>query len=172
MSSRTVPFSARISMEDAEFISTLTFEGAHTPSDKLRALLSEARRRHQKSPRYSDNLEEMQDWLGPLKRQLMVREHDLSHHSDVTRHLLDWLPDVLALVATLAANIEHADVAQMEKTELDLLQRILRLNEALLPLAIVTPFAVSGEVSVKRQEALRLLAHMIHEKMVTQGDME
>ncbi|CAM5500755.1 hypothetical protein RLON56S_03654 [Alishewanella longhuensis] len=38
MTNKTVPFSARISVEDAEFISTLAYEGAHTPSEQVTCL--------------------------------------------------------------------------------------------------------------------------------------
>ena len=40
VSGKTIPFSARISVEDADFISTLEFDGARTPSEKLRGLLA------------------------------------------------------------------------------------------------------------------------------------
>ena len=74
MSSKTVPFSARISLEDASFISNLSFEGAVTPSDKLRSLLAQIRRREQQSSNYAENLQQMQEWLGPLQHQWQVRQ--------------------------------------------------------------------------------------------------
>ena len=45
MASKTVQISARISNEDAEFLSKLTINGAKTPSDKLRAIITQTRKR-------------------------------------------------------------------------------------------------------------------------------
>ncbi|MDX1391935.1 MAG: hypothetical protein R3241_06135, partial [Rheinheimera sp.] len=84
MSAKTVPFSARISVEDAEFISELEFDGANTPSDKLRALLAESRRRYQGYSDYGQNLAQMQEWLGRIKRQLLVRQQQLNQRSELT----------------------------------------------------------------------------------------
>ena len=95
MSTKTVPFSARISVEDAEFISSLEYDGAHTPSDKLRALLAETRRRHQGFSDYGQNLAQMQEWLGQIKRQLLVRQQQLSQHSELLVRVLDAVTDPL-----------------------------------------------------------------------------
>ena len=64
--SKTVSISARISHEDAEFLSSLTIEGATTPSDKLRALLADARQRHAGLQDYSSNLSHSNAQLGPV----------------------------------------------------------------------------------------------------------
>ena len=47
LSTKTVPLSVRVPYEDAEFIAGLHVNGANTPSDKLRAIINQARRRHQ-----------------------------------------------------------------------------------------------------------------------------
>lgn len=137
MSSKTVPFSARISIEDAEFISMLEYDGAHTPSDKLRALLAETRRRHTNAVNYGENLAQMQEWLGQMKRQLLVRQQQLNIHCEASVRLLDALPDLLATLQTHTATAAQANVRDMRDAEQTLLQKFLRLNELLLPLAVL-----------------------------------
>ena len=87
--SRSVPFSARISTEDAAFIAGLEIDGAHTPSDKLRALLAEARKRRQGSGDYESSLQLAMDWLQPLRRpqqpSLDVRQGRRTHPVHASR---------------------------------------------------------------------------------------
>ena len=143
MSLKTVPFSARISVEDAEFISNLEFDGAHTPSDKLRALLAQTRRHYQGYRDYGQNLAHMQEWLGQIKRQLLIRQQQLNQRNEVMLCVLDVLPDLLATLQTMAANCDTLNVRELQLTEQQTLQKICRLNEFLLPLAI-TEDADSG----------------------------
>ena len=44
MSSKTVPLSVRISHDDAEYIAGLKIDDALTPSDKVRAIIRDARK--------------------------------------------------------------------------------------------------------------------------------
>ena len=46
---RSVPLSVRVAPEDADFISRVEIAGAETPSEKVRALLAEARRRQNRN---------------------------------------------------------------------------------------------------------------------------
>lgn len=52
MPEKSVPLSVRISVDDAEFIARLSLEGATTPSEKMRKLLGEARRRREDAADY------------------------------------------------------------------------------------------------------------------------
>ena len=45
--SKSVPLSVRVSPDDARFISQIDIAGAATPSDKVRALLADARKRRE-----------------------------------------------------------------------------------------------------------------------------
>jgi hypothetical protein len=165
MSAKTVPFSARISVEDAEFISELEFDGANTPSDKLRALLAESRRRYQGYSDYGQNLAQMQEWLGRIKRQLLVRQHQLNQRSELTVRLLDALPDILATLQTMAAQCESMNVRQLRQTETQIMHSICRLNELLLPLAL------TAESESEIVDGLVKLAKLITQYgLATQGE--
>lgn len=167
MSSKTVPFSARISIEDAEFISTLEYDGAHTPSDKLRALLAETRRKHASYPDYGHNLAQMQEWLGQMKRQLLIRQQQLNRQAEPVLRVLDALPDLLATLQTMAARCPQMNVRELQQTEQSVLQKIYRLNELLLPLAITQSNSDDQEL----QRGLFALATLISEhRMAIQGE--
>lgn len=164
MSTKTVPFSARISVEDAEFISGLEYDGAHTPSDKLRALLAETRRRHQGFADYGQNLAQMQEWLGQIKRQLLVRQQQLSQHSELLVRLLDALPDLLATLQTMAASCGSLNSRELQQTEQQVMIKLCRLNELLMPLAL------TGSADTELVQGMFGLATLIHEhKLAIQG---
>lgn len=167
MSSKTVPFSARISIEDAEFISTLEYDGAHTPSDKLRALLAETRRKHTSYPDYGQNLAQMQEWLGQMKRQLLIRQQQLNQQAEPVVRVLDALPDLLATLQTMAAHCPQMNVRELQQTEQSVLQKIYRLNELLLPLALTQ----SSNNDNDMQQGLFALVTLINEhRMAIQGE--
>lgn len=165
--SKTVPFSARISLDDAEFISSLEYEGAATPSDKLRALLAETRRRHGNQVDFGHNLAQMQEWLTPLKRRLLVRQDQLQSSMEIANRLLDTLPELLARLLTLAARAEQLGARELRQGEQQLLQAMLRMNELLLPLAL-RPEHVKAQADL---EALYKLANLVSQyKMTLDGE--
>src|SRR5688572_21558639 len=126
MSNKTIPFSARISVEDLEFISSLEYEGASTPSDKLRGLLNETRRSYSNQIDYAHNLAQMQGWFTPMKRQLLVRQDQLQLTTEITNRLLDSLPELIARLQTLAARAAEASARELRQGEQHLLQSLVR----------------------------------------------
>jgi hypothetical protein len=167
MASKTVPFSARISVEDAEFISTLEYDGAHTPSDKLRALLAETRRRHASFTDYGQNLAQMQEWMGQIKRQLLIRQQQLNQQSEPVLRVIDALPDLLATLQTLSARCAQLNVGELHQAEIAVLQKIIRLNELLLPLAFSASTAETNEISAS---IFKLAQFIIDNKIAIQGE--
>lgn len=96
MPAKTIPLSVRVTDEDAEFIAGLAIEGATTPSDKLRAIIAQARRRVEGAEDYTTCLGLIEDFLAPAQRQLKTREHDLRVHSELVQVLSEWLPEAVA----------------------------------------------------------------------------
>lgn len=161
MSSKTVPFSARISLEDASFISNLSFEGAVTPSDKLRSLLAQIRRREQQSSNYAENLQQMQEWLGPLQHQWQVRQQQVQQPAEVMAALLPWLPEMLALVQSHSANLAEQTASQLRQIEFAVLQQLYRLNAAVLPLLLQQGYQASSTQHQQQHQDLVRLAELI-----------
>ena len=158
MSGKTIPFSARISVEDAEFISRLEFEGAHTPSEKLRGLLAETRRQQSSCEDYAQNLSQAQELFGKMKHQLLVHQQSLNYLPDVTLRVLDTLPDLLASLQTLTTRSANLSTQELQAADAGILDKILHLNALLLPLAIT-----SQHTSDKKQKTVFDLATLLHE---------
>lgn len=161
---KTVPFSARISVEDAEFISTLAYEGAHTPSDKLRALLAETRQRYANFDDFSANLAQMDEWFKQLSRPLLVRQQQLQIRTDAVNRLLDALPELLALLQTLAARSKTLNIRELQHAEQQIMQQVLNIVSLLLPLVVTQPQPTA------EQDGLFKLAELITQhRMAVQG---
>ena len=93
-----VAIGARVPRVDAEFISQIKIEGATTPSDKVRVIIAEARRRHQGSNNYDACLEQVNHLLSATNRLLRHAELESKQHSELVARVLDWLPSRACLL--------------------------------------------------------------------------
>ena len=100
MANKSISLSVRVSQQDAEFVAGLDLPGAATPSDKLRELIREARRRHEQTNDYNAMLA----LLEQLVRQAKARNQFARHVDRVQSELIDaayeWLPETLAWLTT------------------------------------------------------------------------
>ena len=137
MPDKTVSISARISQDDAEFLSQLIVSGAKTPSDKLRAILMEARQRHLGQQEYSDGLRLMRDMYAPLTERLQQAEYESGQHSELLVRLMQWLPDIAAYVLSGVPNEEKGiQKKELVAFEHGVVDRVFRLMESMLQLGI------------------------------------
>lgn len=134
---KTVQVSARISQEDAAFLASLQISGAHTPSDKLRAIITEARHRQAGQESYRDCVRMVDNLLEPTR--LVIGESELRHkmHSDLIPRVLDWLPDMLGLVVASRAELsEDESIESMVALETAIADRVFRLMESVLQMGV------------------------------------
>ena len=137
MSGKTVSISARISQDDAEFLSQLVISDAKTPSDKLRAILMEARQRHLGQQEYGDGLRLMREMYAPLLDRLQQAEYDTGEHSELLLRLMQWLPDMAAYVVSgVSSNEESIQKKELVAFEQGVVDRVFRLMESVLQLGI------------------------------------
>ncbi len=136
MMPRTVPISARISQEDAEFLSQLTIAQAITPSDKLRAIISEARERHAVAKDYRGCYQTMQGWVQPAQEKIRQAELDNHIHSELVQRTAEWLPDTVAYLVSVMGDDEEITREQLKQLEAGLADRVFRLVESVLQLGI------------------------------------
>jgi len=137
MSSRSIPISVRITPEDAEFIAAMDVAGASTPSDKVRAVLGEARRRRMESRDYPGCLAMLQEMLSPALRNLRQAELDHGMHSELVALLGEWLPEVMAVLIASAAEVGPAETEEsLHEVEAAVADRVFRLIDAVLRLGI------------------------------------
>lgn len=139
MSSKQVTISARISHEDAEFLSEMDINGAKTPSDKFRAIIAEAKRRRQMPQDYAGNFQMIQEMILPVIQQIRKKEVENQVHSEIITRIMEWMPDALAFLISLKFQTQTKDDLQMLlHLEQGIVERLFRLMESFLQLAITS----------------------------------
>lgn len=137
MPSKQVTISARIPQEDAEYISQLTIDGAKTPSDKLRAIITEARQRSNREQDYAGSLHSIQEIIQPVLRKIRKIEVENQIHSEIVIRSAEWIPDAVAfLVSFILASDKQKPNEKMLQLEQGVTERLIRLMESVLQLAI------------------------------------
>lgn len=132
---KKIQIGARISAEDAEFLNLLEINGATTPSDKLRAIIEEARLRRDCAGDYTGSFRTIQEQVIPLTERIKKAEFDKNIHSGLLARILEWLPDFYAYCfSSLPENIEtEEELIAYEKGAID---RVIRLFESFLHLML------------------------------------
>lgn len=152
--SKTVPLSVRISESDAAFIARISLPGAVTPSDKIRALIAEARLRHEAldSPREGGAF--VRALLQPQRERVRALEEQLGMHSEAVAKLVEWLPEFLALFLGASLSKQEDAALSLRALERVLVSKLLATVEALLRLAVTSqepcydPQVVSSQLEV------------------------
>ncbi|MCP4873986.1 MAG: hypothetical protein GY896_00750 [Gammaproteobacteria bacterium] len=136
MSVKMIAIGARVPQEDAEFISQLKIEGATTPSDKVRIIIAEARRRHQGSNNYDACLDQVNSLLAATNSMLRHAELETRSHSELMARTLDWLPDLVAYLLSSKQKMVNGDRDEMTSLEEDVADRVFRLIESVMQLGV------------------------------------
>lgn len=137
MPSKQVTISARISAEDAEFISRLTIDDAKTPSDKLRAIIAKAKEHNTRQKDYAGSLSDIQELIQPVVREIRKTEVENQIHSELLVRLAEWIPDTVAfLISSILEKNEPKTNEEMIQIEQGVADRLVRLMESVLQLAI------------------------------------
>lgn len=129
-----VPISVRISQEDADFIASLQINGANTPSDKIRELLTQARTLHSQSMDYDTALTMAEQNLSTARHEILTLEKELGIHSHIVARIFEILPDLMALmVADYPKSCDKSALIDFEKQAM---WRVVRLMDSILQLAV------------------------------------
>ena len=129
-----VSISARISQEDAEFISQLSIEGATTPSDKVRAIIADAKRRSLGNNDYLSTLKQLRELVEPNLNHIREAEFHSEMHSELITMLYEYLPDMLACL--VSGTDQGMDAEALVALEKNCAERLFRLTEAMLLLKV------------------------------------
>lgn len=134
---KTIPISARISHDDAEFISALKIQGVTTPSEKVRVLISEARKRHEGMHDYRNSLMMYQDLLNRVVAETREIENEHHIHSELVSRLLEWLPDMMAFVTSMGMELQTTkSVEKLKALEEGITDRSFRVMNSVLQMGI------------------------------------
>jgi hypothetical protein len=131
---KKVQIGARVSQEDVEFISQLKIEGAHTPSDKLRAIIENARKNAEYCYDYTGSYRFIKNELSPIQEYIKQAENSQGIHSTVVERILEWMPDFYAYcMSNLNPEENDNDLAGFERGASE---KLFRLFESLLQLEL------------------------------------
>ena len=140
MSPKTSLLSVRLSDEDAAFLAQLERRGATTPSEKLRALLAEAREAHEARGDAATAVQRLQRELAPTIDAIRRYELETGRRSAVLTEVLHAVPELTGLLiagpATSATTSKDAQDAAFLALEARVADRALALLEGLLRLAV------------------------------------
>ncbi len=134
MAGKTIPLSVRISHDDAEFIAGLKIDGAVTPSDKIRAIITDARTREQHSQDYNGNLKLAKDLFAPTLEQVQSEENINNQHSELLITFSDWLAESVAFFAS-SYNSTGKKV-NLKNIEAGVTKRVFRLMDFVLRMGV------------------------------------
>lgn len=160
---KTVSLSTRISQDDAEFLSGITIQGAKTPSEKLRVIISETRKRHEGMQDYRSSLTMYQDLLNRVVSE--TREMELEHqiHSELLTRLTEWLPDMMAFLTATGAELQQThSVESLKYLEEGIADRSFRLIQSVLQMGITdTCPCYQTDAVAKRMSAVVSLVNIM-----------
>lgn len=137
MSGKMVPISTRLRQEDVEFISQLNVAGATTPSDKLRVIIADARRRAEGMQNYASGFQLVQELFAPVRTYIRQAELSTGRHSEMMTRLVDWLPDMVAyLMSTMNRADNDIDEEGLKHLEQGATDRVFRLIESVMQMGV------------------------------------
>jgi hypothetical protein len=129
--------SARLPMEDVEWLASIEIPGATTASDKLRALVARSRQIQESTADFQTSLIWARELVAPLVAEIGSFEHREGVHSEALRLVAEAVPQMMALLLSgrNLANNPKQNASQLEER---LITRSMQLATALLRLS-VTP---------------------------------
>ena len=170
MSGKTVPLSVRVSDDDALFLARLEIDDAVTPSEKLRALLHEAQRRHAGQQDASEGGLLLRDTANPARRVVRRLEGQLGRKSDLILKLYERVPD---LMAKLIAGPEEKDNPEVLKVfEAELTDQICVLLKDFITIGLSSPARVYSEdiFNAEMMQVINLIELVRHHQNIKKGD--
>ncbi|WP_374334338.1 hypothetical protein [Leeia sp.] len=163
-----MPVSGRIPEDLYQWLSTSTFEGATTMSDKLRAGLTQLKHQQEGDADYGSALERQKALAETLRRQL-ARLEPAQGHSEVLATLLEHVPSLMAALASA----QVLDLKDAQRLEDQLIQRSMQLLENLLRQAVTRQArAYDPDVVTRRITPILELATIIQQQGIhtTEGN--
>mgnify|MGYP000078054335 CR=1 FL=1 len=173
MSGKSVAVSVRLSNEEAAFLAAFEASGATTLSDKLRSMITEARRRGELGKNYADSLRYVDALLAPTLHGIREAEAELGLHSALLLQLAHWLPDAIAfLIAGAPTDGEGMAETDLRRLEAGAADRVFDMMENTLRLGVTgTSPCYDADTIARRYESVAKLIDLIkHSNVERTGD--
>lgn len=170
MSEKSVNLSVRLSAEEARFLKRLSVPNADTVSEKLRLIIDRAKRREEGAHNYPAALRLVDELLDPVRLGLLDQERREQVHSELLARVYEWLPDMLGfLLAGVEQEPDSDEVIELAQLESGISERVFRLIEAVLRLALTDPNPCYEPDAISRRLAPALaLADLLQQKETKQ----
>ncbi len=136
MPHKTKQVGVRLTDEEAEFLAGFKAENAATPSDKLRAIIDDARRRKLGTEDYAGSLKLIQDMMAPTTRIIRSSENTHRLHSELVTRLSEWVPECMAYLIASNGNRTELEPSELLEVENALSDRVFVLIQSVLQLAV------------------------------------
>lgn len=160
-----MPLSGRIPDDLYQWLSTTSFDGAITMSDKLRVAVTTLKQLQEGDADYNGALSMHRDLCANTRVQLSQLEPKHGH-SEVLSTIIEHAPAISAALTSAQIN----GLADARRLEDQLTQRCLQLAESLLRQAITRQArAYDGEVVARHSAALIELATLIHKQSINEA---
>ncbi|MCL2178075.1 MAG: hypothetical protein FWC28_08415 [Proteobacteria bacterium] len=135
----------RFPLLDIAWLASLQLKDALTPSDKIRSIVTTARRQHEGYGDYEASLSWLSELLAPVVASIRAREFRAEGpglHSELLTFFIEWLPQTLALVLARSRGTQEGgegeNLESLVQLEAQLAQRCFQLCESLLRLGVGT----------------------------------
>jgi hypothetical protein len=138
MASKNVTVSVRLSEEESDFLTSLRITEAKTPSDKLRAIIQQAKLMQESTSDFHESLNLLKNLTEPTLRHLLENERKTNLHSDLISKYSTWVIESLAYFITALEenNDSSKNKEKLLEIELGLITRMKKFFEDFLRLGV------------------------------------
>lgn len=126
----------RLDEDDLTFLSQVEINGAGNLSEKIRALINEARAQREGAKEYCAAHDFARNLFARIVRQINAAEVETGQRSELTHRLLAWLPEAVAFALSACPNKEDTKACgeRLKTIELGLSERAFSLVDSMLQL--------------------------------------
>ncbi len=134
MAMKTHPTTIRLTEDDQTFLASLKMPGATTISDKIRALIEDRHLQQQAGHDYRSAVILANGLMAPIQEAVRVAENNHKIHSQLVRRVIEWTPELLAVLMAEGAGNDNKELnkAALEHLEQSLVEQVSRLMDTAL----------------------------------------
>ena len=167
---KKIQIGARVTEADAEFINLLEIDGATTPSDKLRAIIEEARLQREYGRDFTGSYRMIQKQLGPAVEKIKEAEFENNIHSSLLARILEWMPEFYAYCLSSLPTEKIDSTEGLKEYEVGAVDRVVRLFESLLHLELSSQASgYKTDTLQKHMDSLQELIQIINTSPKKEG---
>lgn len=148
--------SLRLDEDDLAFLASLDLSGASNVSEKLRALLNEARRQREGMREPGAAFDFARGLLSAPERCVRTAEIETELRSELLSRVLAWMPDMMALLMSGACAGADDRAMHLRRFERAVGERAISFVDAMMQLAAAGfPGCVDGKALAERARSMR-----------------